>query len=654
MENYYLIRMKRSLNTIGEAARIVCIATAFFCLPGLSRAQSVDEIQKKYPGQQAVMLDHSLHYKLSIAGGQPQVQSKETDKILYLSSQSGAYLSKYGFSHSGFHELQQYGAYTQTANDKKIKVSDFKTTDSKSNGIFYDDVKETSFDFPAVAPGAVGVLELSMVDKDPHLLSPFFFSRGIPVINAELSISFPREMSVKYLLKGENADKVVVTRETRHGENLYSFRIKDWDAEKAYADAPDGHWYSTHVIFYIEKYQNEKGEAVSYLANPDDLYRLDLSYLKNINAVVSPELRRIVDSLCSGVTVLEQKARRIYGWVQQSIKYIAFEQGMEGFVPRDANLVCSRRFGDCKDMSSILTLMLRTAGVPAYYTWIGTRSLPYTYVETPLPIVDNHMISTIRLGEKYVFLDGTDPNCVFGMPTEMIQDKQALVAIDDSSYKILTVPVPEPAINQLADSTVLELTDQGLKGRVTLDLSGYYSMRMQGTLSYIKDKDQQEYMKERFDRGSNKFRLDSFHIGDRSDKAHIQLSAEFTLQDYAKHIGDDWYLNMNLFKFYQHEEIDYPKRKMPIEEDFLSKRRYVVMLKIPKGYQISSLPSGKSYHNSVWGFDLSYEQKGDWLVLTQQFENNHLLLKPDQFSDWNKVLENLFPLYRESVSLTKK
>jgi len=30
---------------------------------------------------------------------------------------------------------------------------------------------------------------------------------------------------------------------------------------------------------------------------------------------------------------MEEKARRIYSWVQQSIKYIAFEQGMEGFVP---------------------------------------------------------------------------------------------------------------------------------------------------------------------------------------------------------------------------------------------------------------------------------------------------------------------------------
>jgi len=135
-------------------------------------------------------------------------------------------------------------------------------------------------------------------------------------------------------------------------------------------------------------------------------------------------------------------------------------------------------------------------------------------------------------------------------------------------------------------------------------------MRMQGMLSYMNEKDNEEYMKRRFDRGSNKFKLDSFHIGDRADKAHIRLTAGFTLQDYAKHIGDEWYLNLNLFKFYQHEEIDYPKRKSPIELDFCDKRKYVVSLKIPEGYRVSYMPSGKSYHNGVWGFDLSYEQKG--------------------------------------------
>jgi hypothetical protein len=616
-------------------------------------AQVPAAIENKFPGEQEVMLEHAVHYSITLKDGQPEVKSEEKQQILYLSSQANSRMSRFGFSHSGFHQVQQYSAYTTTADSKKIKVTDFKTTDSKSDEVFYDDVKETTFDFPALAPGAVGTLETTMQEKDPHLLAPFFFSWGIPVVHAELKISFPKDMQIHYVLKGMDTARIRFTRETRHGETTFTFRADSLAAVRAYGDAPDIRWFVPHVIFFIEKYTDQQGKTLSYLSSPDDLFHLYLGHLKEINKEANPPLRHIVDSLCKNVATPEGKARAIYAWVQQNVKYIAFEQGMEGFVPRDANLVCTRRFGDCKDMSSILTLMLRTAGIPAWYTWIGTRMLPYTYTETPLPLVDNHMICTIRLGDRYVFLDGTDPNCIFGMPSSGIQDKQALVALDDSTYKILTVPTPSKEINRLVDTTTLELTRNGLKGHISMDHYGYYSNLLQDHLIYSNEKEIDQLIKPRFRRGSDKFNLDSFRIGDRNDHAHIRITGDFTLQDYARQVGNEWFINMNLFKSYLHEEIDYPRRTMPIEFPFLGQRINVVILNIPPGYEVTYLPPGKTYHNAVWGFTMNYEQKGRQLIFTQEFDDDHLILQPSEFADWNKVLENLYPLYHSTISLQK-
>ena len=634
--------------------RLVVISLAALCIAGRAGAQNGEEIKAKFPGEDAVILNHSVAYQLKITNGEPTAESKELEQIMYLSPNAAVHMSRYNFYQSGFHELQKYEAYTKTPDGKKIKVTDFKTSNSTSSGVFYDDVKETQFDFPALTSGAVGNLEQVKTHKDPHLLSPFYFTRGVPVINGELKITFPKEMSVKYVIKGNDKDKVQFTEESRHGEITYSFRVKDLAAEKRYPDAPDNSYYALHVIFYIEKYQNEKGETVRYLSNTDDLYKLNHSFLKGINTQASAELKLVVDSIVKGISSTEEKARRVYRWVQNNIKYVAFEDGMGGFVPRDASLVCSRRFGDCKDMSSILTSMLNIAGVPAWYTWIGTRHLPYRYSETPLPIVDNHMICTIRLNNEYVFLDGTDPNCIFGFPSEMIQGKEALVSINDSAYKILTVPVISKDRNTLVDSTFIELTDNGIKGTIKLNLAGYYAMEMHSLLMQTNAKDQEKYFKDRFNRGSNKFRLTKYTIGDQSDFGKLSINAEFDLQDYARKIADEWYLNLNLTKHYEHEEIDYPKRKMPIEFSFLNVQKYVVVLKIPDGFTINALPAGKTYSNDVWGFNLKYVQQANQLILIQQFDNNDLLLSPDKFKDWNKVLENLFPAYKETISLSKK
>lgn len=617
-------------------------------------AQNTEEIRKKFPGEEAVVLNNSQQYKITLKNGEPYVESKDVQQLLYLAENPSTYMSRYGFSQSGFHQVTAYEAYTRTPDNKKIKVTEFKTSDNNSSSIFYDDVKETSFDFPALTTGATGNLEMSILHKDGRLLSPFYFSRYIPVINAELKISFPKDMSVKYLIKGNEKDRIKVIEDQRRNEITYTFSVKDMPADKRYPDAPDNAYYATHVIFYIEKYKGDNGEWVSYLANLDDLHRMNYSHIKDINKTTGPQLLHLVDSLTKGITAPEQKARVIYQWVQQHIKYVAFENGMEGFVPRDANLVCDRRFGDCKDMSSILTVMLNQAGVKAFYTWIGTRDIPYDYSEVHTPIVDNHMICTIQLGNEYVYLDGTDPSCVFGIPSGHIQGKQAMLAVDEKTYKILRVPVAGKDKSILTDSTQLVITDKGIKGDVSIDMSGYFSMDMHTALNYVTEKDREDYFKRLFRRGSNKFRLEKYEFPDLSNKNRLRTTGKFELQDYAKKVAGEWYINMNLFRFYEHEEIDFPKRKSPIELDHQFLKKYVTVLTIPEGYKVSYLPPSKSFHNDVWGFDMKYEEKNNQVILTQEFQNGYLLLTPDKFEAWNKVLEQLFPLYKETVSLSKK
>ena len=629
------------------------LSVCFFLPVHILRAQTFDDIRKQFPDEQAVMLNRTLEYNIDMKNGQPYVESHELEQIEYLLGSATAYMGQSEFSHSDFQQLVSYNAYTLTPDDKKLKVSDFTTSTDKESYVFYDDVKHTSFNFPSVEPGAIGNLEVNWNNKDPHLLTPFYFTNYVPSINSELKLTVSKDISLKYMLMGQDTANILVSVESKHHNNIYTFQYKNCPADKSYADAPGFAWYLPHIVFYIENYKDDSGNVVPYLSNSDDLYRLNYTFIKTINNTVNPELKHIVDSLTTGITSPEIKARNIYAWVQHNIKYVAFEDAMGGFVPRDAGLVCSRRFGDCKDMASILTEMLNTAGVTAYFTWIGTRDLPYKFSQTPLPLVSNHMICTIKLDGKFIFLDGTDPTCVFGMPSAGIQDKEAMIGISDKEYKILKVPVIEKNRNMLIDSTWLELGPTGIKGKIKQTLNGYLAMDVYGKLMYLDKKNVNEDMQDEFERGSNRFKLDTFFIARKPTTDEIELSADFSLPDYAQQIGKDYYLNLNLFKFFVDEQIDYPKRKIPIEYEYKYVKKYVTLLKIPAGYTLSYLPQGKSYHNKVWGFDMQYQQKDNMIILTQEFDNENLALQNNDFQQWNKVLENLLPLYKETLSLTK-
>ena len=138
------------------------------------------------------------------------------------------------------------------------------------------------------------------------------------------------------------------------------------------------------------------------------------------------------------------QAKALYNWVRNSIKYIAVEDGLGGFIPDNPSAVARKRFGDCKGMSCLLATMMRHAGLDAHECWIGTRDIPYTYTENYTPFVDNHMITAYKHNNTWYFLDATDEFIPFGYPSAFIQGKEALIGIDKENYVLETVPVMSP------------------------------------------------------------------------------------------------------------------------------------------------------------------------------------------------------------------
>ena len=630
---------------------IVCLLLSFLTFS--LKAQNMDELRKLYPSEKAVFLEKVVDYTFVLKDDKPYVESKEKESIAFLTQSASNYMGSFSFYHSFFRELINYSAQTRTAANKIIKVTNFKTASDKQSFVFYDDMKKMSFNYPSIEPGAIGSLDVSWVNKDPHLLPPHYFRSYIPVLNSEIKLTVANGILIKYQKMGLDTANIVVNMEKTKRNTIYSFKYKNCLADRGYVDAPGYAWYSPHVIFSIESYQDSHGKKISYLANSDDLYNLNYSYIQSLNSKVGVQVKRVTDSLTTNLKSPEEKARKIYNWVQQNIKYVAFEDGMGGFVPREAELVCNRRFGDCKDMSSILTQMMGVAGIEAYYTWIGTRDLPYKFSKTPLPLVSNHMICTIKLNGSFIYLDGTDPTCVFGVPSAHIQDKEAMIAINNKDYKIATVPTADKNQNVLIDTTWVDIVPSGIKGHIKQNLNGYFASEAYAKLMYWGEKNLNEHMKGEFTRGSNKFNLDSFAIDKKAVANHVAWQGNFTLPGYATKVGDEYYLNLNFFRFFENSKVEIQKRNVPISNDFKYVKKYVTILNLPKGYKLTYMPKGQTYSAGAMSFSLSYEQKNDQIFFIQEYTNNELMLIPDQFEGWNNMLDSLLPAYKDILSFSK-
>jgi hypothetical protein len=620
-------------------------------------AQAVDDVAKQYANEMAVMTKYNRETKIFFRDDKPVAQSTEEVEMLILDDRANGIYNKYSVYHGIFDELTDIEAYTKVPDGnkyRKIKVTDIKTENAISRGIFYDDVKQSIFDFPSLVKGAIAYETHKEFHKDAHLLSPFYFTSYMPVMQSRFTVTFPVDIDVRYIIKNDDGSRISVKEDKKGKQRILEFSSVNTKMFDRFGNGPSRAYYEPHVIIYIASYKSNN-EVIPFLKDVYDLYRWNYSFLKGINETPSPVLKHLADSLTSGLNTEREKAHKIYQWVQSHIKYVAFEEGLEGFIPRQAVDVCNKKYGDCKDMTSLLTALLKIAGLDAHFTWIGTRDIPYDYTEVPLPIVDNHMICAVKINNEWIFLDGTDPNCEFGFPTHAIQGKQALIAFDESKYEIVRVPEIDAVKTTMVDSTFIAISDLGIKGKTSAYYHGYFGNDIFNTLQYYDTKNTKDYIKSKLGKASNKYILGDYYINPLAkDNKSINLRASFEIPDYGKKVGDEYYINLNLDKAYSSALIDTSKRKIGVENNFKYTVTRYTLFDIPETYEVEYLPKNFSYSDNLMEFSINYTKENHRVVSRQFIKSNTLFMMPSDFGKWNAAVKKISDQYKEQLVLQKK
>jgi len=628
------------------------------CAQAYAQDLDYDSIATKYSNESAVMTNNTEHLVIKFEKGEFTAESYITEEKLLINDLAPSLYNTQTVYHSYFNTLDEIKGESLIPDGRhyrSIKASGYKTTSSERENVFYDDAKQTQVSFAGLEKGSLTRVNYSIIHKDPHFLPVFYFQSYVPVANCSFEITAPKTMKLKFVIKGNS--KELIKQQTREkGSNIiYTWTATDVPAIKSYDDAPAAPYYALHIIPYIESYKEQgTDEDVRVLGNPDDLYHYYYNFIKDVNKKDDSVLDNVVADVTRGDKTPRQKAQHIYEWVQKNMHYVAFEDKLGGFIPREAADICKRKFGDCKDMTSIQVALYRKAGIEAHFTWIGTRHKPYTYEDVPLPITDNHMICTIKLDGKWVFLDGTDPLIPFGIPPSGIQGKEALIGIDAKSYKIETVPVLPAADNVTVDSTSIHIADKNVAGTIKTKYKGYHAWLIGEVMMYRSDNDKEKTVRSITSRGSNKFLQSSYDYKPiDNDGKDVSLTSQFEVKDYVQSLGKEYYVNLNMQRSYMDEYVDVKERSAPIEYDYKNVIRQVVTLDIPKGYHVSYMPPDKAHSvDGLLSYKISYHKTSSQVQLVKEFELQSLYVNPDKFVAQNNLVEELKKQYKESVVLT--
>src|SRR6187551_3478051 len=625
-----------------------------------SMAQATDLWQQnktKFPDEPAVFVERSEVMTISIKGDSLDVFTDQKEDVLHLKEQTEGFSSRHVYG-SHFNQVKDIKAKTlvwDKSRYKEMNVSDFKRKSDRDDGIFYDDSYYYTFNFPSIASHNRTQLEYRTIVKDPRFISGFIFSSYLPQVKATFTIKASKDVELFYKVLNDKQGSIHFKKYEKNGTVFYEWTAENMMQLKRDEGSPSIRYYAPHVICYVKSYATKSGKK-NLLSSADDLHHWYYSFVENLNKETSPELLAVVEKIKKESKTEEEIVKNVFYWVQANIQYIAFEEGMRGFIPHSGNYVCEKRYGDCKDMANLIVTMLRLADVKAYHTWIGTRDLPYKYSEVPTPLVDNHMIAAYKTKEgKYLFLDGTGDHTKFGLPSSMIQGKEALISIDKDHYEIKTVPEIAKEENVMIDSISITLNENQIIAKGITTLRGYPKVFGGYELDRAGKDDVKKYVTKLIGRGSNKFYLDDYALFNlENNDLPTKITYSFRIADYFQTIGDEMYVNLNLNKDYYNSFINVSTRKTPKESDYKYVKEEFYSMAIPAGYTVEYLPPSEKFDSELLGYKTEYKQTANTISFVKIFYLNYLLLQPDEFNAWNEAVKRVSETYKESIILKKK
>lgn len=618
-----------------------------------------DYYSQKYPEHDAVTISLTINIDISIENNKPKIITTYKEESIILSKRTSL-LSQDYIGYSELIKLLDADAYSlipEKGKFKKLKVTETEDYIDRDNGVFYDDSRQRKFIYPGLMQGAKTVLSYTLSYEEPWLWGNYNFTNGnLPVEKMQITINYPEKVSLKWKVFNDDSARVIVTKEKGGKNHKLIFSANNLPKLITVSDGPPVKWYIPSLLVGVSSFKDKKGNMNEMMNSNKNMYKWYNSMIKNSNNIVMPEMVKLVDSLTHNLNSEKEKVEKIYYWCQENIRYVAFEDGYAGFVPKSSQEVFLKKYADCKGVSNLLKTLLGIAKIDSYLTWVGTYHIPYLRSEFEGKPVDNHMIVTyIDKFGKYYFLDATHDFLNINYPSSFIQAKEALIGINDSVFEIVKIPVVDYKDNEEFEKLILKIDDNILKGKGKIFLNGYNFFDFEDEIKgkpYSKFKN---IFKENFPKGNNKLLIDTVSIQNYSIRNNsIEIDYKFSIPDYVFSVDDKIFVNLNLVKKPYLKPLQIKDRPCGLFFKYKESAKYYYEFEIPKDFNVEFIPENVSLSNEFVGFSIKYEIIENKIIFEKEIFTNFILIPYDKLELWNDVMNRLDIAQNKLILLTSK
>src|SRR5215831_5461755 len=234
----------------------------------------------------------------------------------------------------------------------------------QDNEIFHSDTRVCSISFPLEEKGKSFTFRYEDNYRDVKYLTSFYFHHYIPVAERVIEFNVPSWLELdlrEFNFKNGDIEKTTV----KDGDiTRTTFSVKNLPALENEPSSPNHALSNPHIIC-VSKAYSQNGTRNVLFESVKDLYGWYSTVCADIGNNPN-ELKDRVAALTADKKSDLEKVESIFYWVQDNVRYIAFENGIMGFKPEAAQNVLKNKYGDCKGKANLMKEKLKIAGFDAH------------------------------------------------------------------------------------------------------------------------------------------------------------------------------------------------------------------------------------------------------------------------------------------------
>jgi hypothetical protein len=607
----------------------------------------LENLIRYFPEEEAVLLYSTIEYtfKRDRSFEPLKIVEKSDDTYIALKDNAKVLARKFydNYSELNSHRFSSPNSYSV---EHMQRCGNYE-----SEGVFYHDTKVCDFFMGMKKKSDQIVLKTTKTFLDPRYFTRVFMGSDYGVVERVIRFHVPDYVKLEII--EENFSGFDIKRREYDEDNgkgrIIEFNARNIPGSIGLDDLPGSSCVFPHIIIMVKSF-SYSDKSINIIQNNDDLYKWYKSLIGA--ALLSSEMKELTEELIAGKSSDSAKIASIYSWVQNNIRYIAFEDGIAALKPETPSKVFESKYGDCKGMANLLKAMLVNAGLDARLCWIGTGHVCYSR-DIPSVVVDNHMICAVKMDGKFVFLDPTVSYTLLGEVHEGIQGKSAIVE-DGDSYLIIQVPDILPQDNFMHVNNVISMDGDNLLVDGSVLMGGMQKYSFQYFMDNLQSPDKKKMVRYFITQTDNNYTVNEFdHTPSDSIVDNFEITYNMVLENNVIDLGDELLISLDLYEDFNGASID-STRAYAYSFDFRRQNKQHTVFKIPEGFMGKVIPGPLEIVADGFRIAANYEITDSTIVYNKEILIQNNSLEKEGFSEWNVAVKKLNVFYGEMVVLEKE